>query len=351
VQAVYRLPGIRALAFEAYGGPVREEDTRWRDEISTAGVLYGVESASGVGSWSLPISGGFAEGGDLGLAADQTVIGHELARDQGLAVGDLLLVRGIPLLVVGMRSQMLAFPGSDAGRRVYVTFDTLERLLRQRAVEKRVTLLVPSAESQEAKDLFLGEVATRLRIGVVRAIDDRLHEIVVNYPGAWTITASSSTEAVRHAQSLYDVLMTLVSLLGLAVVSLSLAATWGRSVSAENERIGLLKALGSTEGELLGDYLQRIMFFGSACGLAGVIVGQVVCFLLNGLGHEGAFQLVVTPRLAAGVFVGSVVVALASAAPAVVDAVRRDATSSLYVSAVESPGAARSGMEAMRGGS
>ena len=152
-----------------------------------------VESATGIGSWTLPFAGGFAEGVDLALGTDQAVLGYELAKEQGLGLGDTLLARGVPLQVVGIRRSGLAFPGSDAGRRVYVTFDTLERVLDTRDLQKRITLLVPSAESQEIKELFLREVAARLRVGQVETIDDRLGEIVLDYPGVWTITAGSST--------------------------------------------------------------------------------------------------------------------------------------------------------------
>ena len=351
LQEIYRLPGIRALTLEAYGGPVREEDTRWRGGVPVAGVLYGVESATGIGSWTLPLAGGFAEGADLALGTDQAVLGYELAKEQGLGLGDTLLARGVPLQVVGIRRSGLAFPGSDAGRRVYVTFDTLERVLDTRDLQKRITLLVPSAESQEIKELFLREVAARLRVGQVETIDDRLGEIVLDYPGVWTITAGSSTEKIRHAQTLYNGLLALVVLVGLAVVSLSLRATWARSVSEEQERLGVLKALGSTEGQLLGEYLQRILTLGSAAGLAGVVVGQVACYLLNQVGHEGAFRLVVTPGLATAAFVGSVLAALASSAAPVAAAVRRDATAALYTAATQETRVPLSGMEAMHGGS
>jgi len=351
LQEIYRLPGIRGLAMEAYGGPVREEDTRWRGEIPVAGVLYGVEFAGGVGSWTLPFSGAFLNGGDLDPGTDQAVIAYELARDLGVGVGDVFLARGIPLQVVGVRSQVLPFPGSDAGRRVYVTFDTLGRILRERDVKKQVTLLVPSAESQEQKQLFLREVASRLRVGQLKTIDDRLAEIVVNYPGAWTITGSSSTEAIRHARSLYHSLLALVVLPALAVTLQSLTVTWTRSVAADRERIGVLKALGSTEGRLLGDYVLRIVLLGASCGLVGVVVGQVACGLFNRIGYEGAFRLAVTPGLAAAVFVGSVFAALVGAVAPVAGAIRQGATEALYTTAAQSAEVFRSSAEATHGGS
>lgn len=351
LQEIYRLPGIRGVSFEAYGGPVREEDTRWRNGIPVAGVLYGVESAGGFGSWTLPVSGAFIEGRDLQPNTNETVIGYELARDLELEVGDVFVARGIPLQVVGVRSQVLAFPGSDAGCRVYVTFDTLTRILHVRDVIKQVTLLVPSAESQEQKELYLREVATRLRVSRVATIDDRLSEIVVGYPAAWTITVSSSRETIRHAQTLYDGMLILVLLPVLAVTLLSLAATWTRSVAADRERIGLLKALGQTEGRLLGDYALRIMMLGAACGLVGVLIGQVACNLLNEAGYQGSLQLVVTPGLEAAVFVGSVFAALLGAMPPASAAIRQGATEALYTPTAQNPELSLSGMEATPGGS
>jgi hypothetical protein len=41
LQAMYRMPGVRGYAIEAYGGPASEDDARWLGVWPPSGVLYG----------------------------------------------------------------------------------------------------------------------------------------------------------------------------------------------------------------------------------------------------------------------------------------------------------------------
>ncbi len=330
LQSVYRLPGVRGYTLEAYGGPALEDDERWQ-QVPAGGVLYGIELVGGEGSLSLPLQGRYLDGGSLNSAStDQAVIGFDLARERGLVVGDTMVARGVPLQVVGIRDRLLSFPDTDANRRIYVSLETLGRILQRRDVSEEMTLLIPPAETEELKAVFLQEIGVRLRVGQVVTIDNRLAELVVRYPAAWTLTRASSSDAVRHAQSVYDGLLVLVGLLSFVFTSLSVSITWTDRMDADGERIGLLKALGFTEGMLLGGYLQSVMALGAVAGLSGGIIGKLACDLLNGVGHEGAVELTSTPQLAAAVFLSMVFVSLGAAVGPVAGAVRKDATQVLY---------------------
>jgi predicted lysophospholipase L1 biosynthesis ABC-type transport system permease subunit len=100
----------------------------------------------------------------------------------------------------------------------------------------------------------------------------------------------------------------------------------------EEQRIGLLKALGSDEGTLLGEYLQMAAVLGVAAGLLGVFGGWVTVSYLNRLGPSGSPELILTPRLGAAVFFAMAITAIIAAVAPTTDAVRQDAVWPLYSS-------------------
>jgi ABC-type antimicrobial peptide transport system permease subunit len=98
----------------------------------------------------------------------------------------------------------------------------------------------------------------------------------------------------------------------------------------DEQRIGLLKALGSNEGTLLGEYLQLAAVLGVAAGLLGVCAGWAAGSYWNLWGPAGSPELILTPRLAAAVFFAIAMAAMLAAVAPATDAVRRDAAGSLY---------------------
>jgi ABC-type lipoprotein release transport system permease subunit len=333
LQAMYRIPGIRGYMIEARGGLANEDEERWLGPRPPSGVFYGVSVVGGEGTLSMPYLLGYWRGGPLDPEKiNEAVVGYDLAQAQGLTVGGTIDIRGVPFTVVGIRERLSVDHSSEANYRIDISLSDLNRVLHQPAASGEMTLLIPPAKDQAEKAVYLRELATRLNVGRVQTIEDCLAQIARSYPAAWTLTPASASEAVRHAQVSYANAVWLCVIFLLAASALSVVTTMRDRFARDEQRIGLLKALGSDEGTLLGEYLQMAAVLGAVAGLLGVCGGWAAAAYLNRWGPSGSPELILTPRLGAAVFFAMAMTAMIAAVTPTTDAVRQDAIWPLYSS-------------------
>jgi hypothetical protein len=326
-----RVPGIRGYAIEAYGGLANEDEDRWLGLWPASGVFYGIQFAGGEGTLSVPYRLEYWQGGPLDPdAPDEAVVGYGLAQGLGLQIGDPVWIRDVRFAVVGIRRPLLHDPQSDVNYRIDISLDAFRRVSQDPSGTGEATLLIPPAESQQDKTAYLSEVGVRLNVGRVQNVEDRLAEIAGSYPAAWTLTPASAQEATRHAGNLYTTVMVILGLVLMAASALAVSGTVADMLSHDALQIGLLKALGSDEGTLLGQYLQKASVLGVAGAVPGVVCGWAAASWLNRWASAGSAQLRFTPSLGAGVFFCLVLTSMAAALGPVSHAIRQDVTTILY---------------------
>jgi hypothetical protein len=341
---VGRLPGIRGHTIEGYGGLANEDEDRWVGPWASSGLFYGVQCAGGQGTLSRPYPLSYWRGGPLDpQKPNEAVIGYDLAQELGLELGGTIPVRGVPFTVVGILNPLRHDPGSDANYRIDISLQALRRVLHDPFASGEITLLVPPARSQEEKGIFLSEVGNRLNVGRVWTLENQLAKIVSNYPAAWTLTEADAQDNVRHARSMYAGVVLLCTVFLLSASALAVGGTMSDRLFRDELRVGLLKALGSDEGMLLGDYLQMAAVLGVAGALPGVLGGWATAAALNHLAPVQTAELLFTPRLGAFVVFAVVVTAMFAAVAPVSRAVRQDGTWPLYYSSLSRPETLSSG--------
>jgi len=326
-----RLPGIRGYTVEAYGGLANEDEARWVGPWPSSGLFYGMQSVGGEGTLSMPYRLGYWRGGPLDPdQPNEAVVGYDLAQEQGLEIGDTLRIRDVAFTVVGIRERLSHDPDNDANYRIDISLEALRRVLHDRFASGELTLLIPPARSQQDKIVYLQEMGTRLNIGRVSTIEDRLAEIAHSYPATWSLKPADAQETVRHARTVYASVLLLCGMLLLAAGALAVGGAMLDRLTRDERRVALLRALGSSEGVLFGDYLQMASILGVAGALPGVLGGWAVSTVLNQLGPSSSAELLFTPRLGASVFFFIVLTAMVVAVAPVSRAVRKDATWTLY---------------------
>ena len=329
---VARLPGIRGYVIEAYGGPANPDEERQRGPVPAAGVFYGLQVVGGDGTLSVPYRLDYWQGQPLQAdALHEAIIGYDLAQEQGLRVGDSITIRDVAFSIVGIRSRLAYDPANGANQRIDISLEALRTVLHDSLASGQLTLLIPPANNQEDKALFLQEIGSRVNAQPF-TIEDRLAEMADGYPAAWTITPSTPQTTVRHAVGIYTGIRILISVLVLAASALAVAGAMDYRLAADETRISLLKALGASESQLLGEYVQSAAVLGTIGALPGLLGGYAVSALLNELGPTGSAELLFTPQLAATAFFFTVLTAMAAAVGPVIRAIRQDATATLYAS-------------------
>ncbi len=218
--------------------------------------------------------------GQARLAPGDAIIGTQLAADLGLRVGDRLL------LLTGAVSDSV---------RVTALVDLGVRELNRRAV------IVPLRTAQSLLSLPGG--ATTLDITLhdpwqAQALADDLEQRWPYKVESWQ-EANAQLVSALNAQTVSTTLIRVVVML---VVVLGIASVLVVSVVQKRREIGILRAMGATQGQMLRVFLLQGLLVGAVGSLAGVglSVLLVKAFVTFVRGSDGLplFAITVPPVLA-----------------------------------------------------
>ena len=219
-----------------------------RGEASRPVTMTGVEPTTFFRIVRLP---DYIVAGQPRVTSSDIVIGTELAKDLGVAVGDKLTVttasgRNNTLTVMGIFD--LGNKGVNA-RNVYVALRTAQTLLN----------LVGGVTSLEVtvNDVYAAEIIAR-QIQAMTNIE----------ADSWITTNVQFFTAVNAQKTTNTVIRAFVGL----SVALGIAAVLVVSVIQRSKDIGILRAMGSSRGQILRIFLIQ----GGLIGLIGAVVGSAL---------------------------------------------------------------------------
>jgi putative ABC transport system permease protein len=96
--------------------------------------------------------------------------------------------------------------------------------------------------------------------------------------GLDTFSLSELVDEVRFNARVITVVLTLLALIALVVAALGIANTMLMSVLQRTHEIGVMKALGARDGQVLALFLSEGVLIGSAGGLLGLLAGWLVSY-------------------------------------------------------------------------
>jgi putative ABC transport system permease protein len=116
----------------------------------------------------------------------------------------------------------------------------------------------------------------------------------------WTVqTSRSSAEEIRQAMAIFSLLLVGYVSLGLIAGGLSVMNTMFMAVTGRSREIGLKKALGASDGDVLAEVVEESGWVGLLGGALGVVAGWLLAVGANTFTQQtsGVSLLLVTPRL------------------------------------------------------
>ena len=241
--------------------------------------------------------------GTARLGPGEAIIGTELAHDLGLRVGDRLnIVTGSGLGSV-----------SDSAR-VTALVDLGVRELNRR------TVIVPLRAAQSLVGLPGGATNIDLALRDVWAAPALAKQLAQRWPykvESWQDTNASLVSAL-NAQSISTGLIRAVVMV---VVVLGIASVLVVSVVQKRREIGILRAMGATQGQVLRVFLLQGAIVGALGSALGVLlaVGLIAAFTAFVRGSDGLplFAITLAPGLALRIAaIATVCGVLAAVAPA-----------------------------------
>lgn len=215
----------------------------------------------------------------------KAVVGADVAKEFNLRLGSALSSRGKTFVVVGILDRMMTGPDKMA----FVPIADARAILRDshpifRALN--VDQLVGGLYAIPA----LGQDPDR----VAQAIQDKL-------PANKVYSPSEAKRQIAGFSAVFNLIILGSTMVALLVGGLSIMNTMVVSVSERVREIGLKKALGASDRDILTEFLLESAFIGLVGGLLGLLLGGVVVAVVNLYTAPGGTTIfTVTPRLALG---------------------------------------------------
>ncbi|MDO8724616.1 MAG: ABC transporter permease [Candidatus Methanoperedens sp.] len=234
-------------------------------------------------------AGRYLQPGDSNTA----VIGYSLAHEtflQPITLNRPITIGGKTFKVVGIFAKSGGFGGGDNA--VYIPVDYARDVITE-SISRNIfnSIMVKVADQAQANKIAEDII---LKLMQSRHVNTRTRD--------FTVTAFASIQqqinSVTQAISLF---LTAIAAVSLLVGAVGIANTMFMSVMERTRQIGLLKALGATDNEVMKLFIMESGLFGFVGGIIGIIFGILISVIVSavglGMGGGGTMGAVVTPQL------------------------------------------------------
>ncbi|GAC1405168.1 MAG: ABC transporter permease [Candidatus Velthaea sp.] len=256
-----------------------------------------------------------ASGRDLRDDDDRAVvIGADFAAAEHARVGSAIAIYGNSFHVVGIIEK--SFTVFDAA--LVVPFVQAQALMRQNVPPSVAAL--PSAP------------ATALMVIVVPGADTGvLARRITLLTGLQARDPKEAAANFQSATSIFDAIIFGAALIALLVGAFSIVNTMTIAVTERTREIGIRKAIGAGEGDIVREFLIEAAVIGAIGGAAGILAGALVVMAVNARNAAGgSLELfALTPRLIAGSFGFSLALSVLAGLVPAFSAARLDPTEAL----------------------
>jgi len=278
VRELERLEGVRGVVVMASGFRLFDDNADMPRLFSETPLVNGLDSPTGEFGFNMPYRAEIERGRFLTPdSLYEVVLGPRLAEAIGLDVGDVLTVRDRDLVVVGIWEKPQVNLPQDYAVHAYVTMAALRQFVHEGMPYTELTALI--APRTDAED-----VATRIR--------ETMPE--------WRVETSEGTaEEIQEVMLIFSLVLVGYVSLGLLVGGLSVMNTMVMTVIERTREIGLKKAVGASDGDLLAEIIEEAGWVGMLGGALGLVVGWLLTIGFNTFTQRtiGFRMLMVTPRL------------------------------------------------------
>ncbi|MBQ2679342.1 MAG: ABC transporter permease [Firmicutes bacterium] len=286
-------------------------------ELPTGEILdAGVTSMR---SWWDIVEGSWLDEKDSEDLDSEAMVGEELAKVENIHAGDKITVSTDygkkDLTVKGIFNS-----GDDADNQIYTSVNTVQALSNTEGYITSIevsALTTPDNELAEkaAKDpgsLTISQYETWYCTAYASSICYQIQEVITDSVASPVRQVADSEGSILEKTQFLMVLITILSLVGSALGITNLVTA---SVMERSNEIGLLKAIGATDGAISGMVLTQIIITGIIGAVAGYFLGFGFAQIIGRTVFNSAIEmkLFVIPI----VFILVILVTLAGSIPAI----------------------------------
>lgn len=229
----------------------------------------------------------------------KVVVGCDLVDKLGAKVGGMVTIRGEQFEVAGILDKTLTAPDTS----VQMTLADAQRMYLQDVPE----ILRGQVDQSDLVTSFIvyptpgtdpEQLATR--------INDTVDGVTATGP-------SGFQEQIAGATKIFNAILYGIAIIALFVGGLSVVNTMTMSVNERTREIGVRKAIGASDGQIVGQFLTESGVIGFIGGTSGLFLGWLAAtFTDMALRSHNLDLFLVTPRLAIGSVAFAVLLGLVS---------------------------------------
>ena len=253
-------------------------------------------------------SGRFLESSDTGVV----VIGNSVATTtfkEQLAVNQGLNINGTIYKIVGILSASGGFGGDD--NRIFMTVKDARQVLNRNGQNSLDSIQFKVADSSQAIQIA-NETDQRLQIS----------RHVIGKRKDYTVTSAQATQAsIEAVTQTFTLFLGAIAAVSLLVGAVGIANTMFTSVLEKTKEIGIMKAIGARNSDIMAIFLLNSALVGFVGGVIGIGLGAFISALLPNilgrLGGLGSVSTLIPGSLLVEAVVGSMLIGMiAGAIPA-----------------------------------
>ena len=281
--AIRRIPGVKSASAGVF---LATADVEYKGQnVSTA--VIGIEPAAMSDFITIGYeSGKFFREGDGGAA----VIGHGIAAGffkEDVEYGKTLSINGHPFKVKGIIKE--GGGASPYDSIIYIDKDAAQALVGEagsRKIDRIIVIGRDGANMQKLEEKVNAELIKR-------------HKVRKDEKDFSTITSETISKGIAQITGLLSIFLGGIAAISLIVGAIGIANAMFTSVIERTKEIGILKAIGASNGEIQEIFIIESGLIGLVGGGIGILIGVVISLALNQFGVPSLISL---PLLAFAIF-------------------------------------------------
>ncbi len=287
-----QVPTVKEVAPQVNGS----ELATYRNQTKR-GTLVGTTPAYSIVRSAGVSSGRFLSEDDVKRNARVITIGSAIAKDlfgQSNPIGQQVRIKGISFEVIGVMDEKGAFLGTNQDDTIFMPFSTMSSRLIGRTSPYGIAVQAISVSAKDNDSInaakFQIENLLRLRHKSTEALADETFTIR---------TQKDALEIVNNITGALTLMLAAIAGISLLVGGIGIMNIMLVSVTERTQEIGLRKALGATQSDILSQFMIEAVILSIAGGLVG-----------TSLGIGGVLLIANSTPLQAGVSVSAIVLAV-----------------------------------------
>ncbi|SNQ60352.1 ABC transporter permease [Candidatus Methanoperedens nitratireducens] len=246
------------------------------DNEKTVVSITGVDTSV----WRLMDTTGIEEGRYLQVGdSNSVVVGYSLARGtflQPITLNRPITIGGKNFRVVGILKQSGGFGGgSDTG--IYMPAEMARGVITEKVANNQFTSLIIKASDASLVESVRADIEQKLMSS--RQVNPRTKDFTV-------IAQALIREQMSSVTQTLSLFLSAIAAVSLLVGAIGIANTMFMSVMERTKQIGLLKAMGGSEREIMKLFLIESGIFGLVGGIIGAGFGAAISLLIPYLGIQ-----------------------------------------------------------------